>query len=181
MHSQTHRPSFPLLLSLHCRLVAAKVRLLIVSPMPSGTASTAASPEDEGELNPWQRRVIARTAAQSKGAAGGPRRNTSGSDDAIANPVPAGLNTSDGGDGVANPVPEDRRAVSVSPPGALLPAQPKMWLRLPARNPVPGQVSINSSHLGGLHRRRRPARGSGQAPFPPERLVSHLQLPCQAR
>ena len=107
MHSQAHRPSFPLLLSLHCRLVAAKVRLLIVSPMPSETASTAASPEDEGELNPWQRRVIARTAAQSKGAAGGPRRNTSGSDDAIANPVPAGLNTSDGADGVANPVPED--------------------------------------------------------------------------
>ena len=107
VHSQAHRPSFPLLLSLHCRLVAAKVRLLIVSPMPSETASTAASPEDEGELNPWQRRVIARTAAQSKGAAGGPRRNTSGGDEAIANPVPAGLNTSDGADGVANPVPED--------------------------------------------------------------------------
>ena len=76
--------------------------------MPSGTASTAASPVDEGELNPWQRRVIARTAAQSKGAAGGPRRDTSGSDGAIANPLPARLNTSDSGDGVANPMPEER-------------------------------------------------------------------------
>ena len=75
--------------------------------MPSGTASTAASPEDEGELNPWQRRVIARTAAQSKGAAGGPRQDTSGGDDVIANPVPSRLNTSDGDDGVANPVPEE--------------------------------------------------------------------------
>ena len=73
------------------------------------------------------------------------------------------------------------RAVLVSPPGALLPAQPKMWLCLSARNPVPGQVRINFSHLGDLHRRRRPARGSSQAPFPPVQLVSYLQIPYQAR
>ena len=101
--------------------------------MLSGTASTAASPGDEGELNPWQRRVIARTAAQSKGAAGGPGRDTSGSDGVIANPLPARLHASDSGDGVANPMPEERSGnaqprtggLSVST-GVPLPAQPKM-------------------------------------------------------
>ena len=87
--------------------------------MPSGTASTAASPVDEGELNPWQRRVIARTAAQSKGAAGGPGRDTSGSDGIIANPLPARLNTSDSGDGVANPMPEERSGYAQPRAGGL--------------------------------------------------------------